>query len=50
MKLPRIDLKELEKQKQENREERLAFMKKYVAYLKTKSPKKWSKEQKKLIE
>jgi len=50
MKTPKIDLKELEKQKKENFKHRLEFNKKYVEWLKKTSNKEWSKQQKKLID
>jgi hypothetical protein len=48
-KLPVIDLKQLDKEKEKNFEQRLKFIDKYVEYIKKTSNKKWSKEQKKLI-
>jgi hypothetical protein len=50
MKTPNIDLKELEKQKKDNFQQRLEFIDKYVDWLKKKSNKEWSKQQKKLID
>ena len=50
MKTPRIDLRELEKFKKENFRERLEFIDKYVDWLKKTSNKKWSSEQKNLID
>jgi hypothetical protein len=50
MKTPKIDLKELEKFKKENFRERLEFIDKYVDWLKKSSNKKWSSEQKNLID
>jgi len=50
MKMPKIDLKELEKQKKENFRQRLEFNKKYVKWLKKTSNNEWSKQQKKLID
>jgi len=49
MKLPEIDLKELNKLKEENFKERLAFVEKYANWVKNSSNKKWSSEQKKII-
>jgi len=42
MKLPHIDLNELDKLKEENFKERLAFIDKYVEWIKKTSNKKWS--------
>jgi hypothetical protein len=50
MKLPYIDLNELDKLKEENFKERLAFIDKYVEWMKKTSNKKWSSQQKKLID
>lgn len=50
MKTPKIDLKELKKQKEENFKQRLEFNKKYVKWLKKTPNREWSKQQKKLIE
>jgi len=50
MNMPKIDLKELEKQKKENFRQRLEFNKKYVEWLKKTSNKEWSKQQKELID
>ncbi len=50
MKLPDVDLKELEKQKKENFQRRLEFIDQYVEWLKKTPNKKWSKQQKKLID
>mgnify|MGYP006300747011 FL=1 len=50
MKIPDVDLKELEKQKKENFKQRLEFIDKYVEWLKKTPNKKWSKQQKKLID
>ena len=49
MKTPHIDLKELEKIKEENFRERLEFIDKYVEWLKKTPNKKWSSQQKKII-
>lgn len=49
MKLPKIDLKELEKFKKENFKERLIFIEQYADWQKKNSNKKWSSGQKKLI-
>lgn len=48
MKIPKIDLKELEKLKQDNFKERLEFIDKYTEWLKKTSNKKWSSQQKKI--
>jgi len=50
MKMPDIDLKELKKQKEENFRQRLEFIDKYVEWLKKTPNKKWSKQQKELID
>jgi hypothetical protein len=50
MKTPDIDLKELKKIKQENFRQRLEFIDKYVEWLKKNPNKKWSKQQKDLID
>ena len=50
MKLPKIDLEELKKQKEENFKQRLEFIDKYVEWLKKTSNKEWSSQQKKIID
>ena len=50
MKTPYIDLKELERLKKENFRERLEFIEKYVKWLKKKSNKEWSSQQKDIID
>ena len=50
MKTPNIDLKELDKLKEENFKQRLDFIEKYVEWLKKTPNKKWSSQQKKLID
>jgi hypothetical protein len=50
MRTPRINLKELEKMKQENFKERLEFIDKYVEWMKRTSNKTWSSQQKELID
>jgi len=50
MKIPDIDLEELEKQKKENFRRRLEFIDQYVEWLKKTPNKKWSRQQKKLID
>ena len=49
MKFPDIDLKELKKFKEDNLNERLEFIGKYAHWLKKKSNKEWSSEQKEII-
>jgi hypothetical protein len=48
MRTPPIDLKELEKLKEENFRERLEFIEKYVEWVKKTSNKEWSTQQKEL--
>lgn len=50
MKLPKINLKELEKFKEKNFRERLEFIDKYAEWVKKSSNKKWSSSQKKIID
>ncbi len=50
MKTPNIDLEKLKKLKEDNFKERLEFIDKYTEWLKKKSNKKWSSEQKDLID
>jgi hypothetical protein len=50
MKLPKIDLKELEKFKEENFKERLKFIDQYTEWLKKTPNKVWSSQQKKIID
>jgi len=50
MRIPNIDLEELKRIKEENFKERLEFIDKYVEWLKKTSNKKWSSEQKDLID
>ncbi len=50
MKTPTIDLKELQKSKEENFKERLKFIDKYTDWLKKSSNKKWSSQQNKIID
>ena len=49
-KLPRVDLKELKKLKEDNFKERLEFIDKYVEWLKKTPNKKWSSQQKDIID
>jgi len=48
--LPKINLKELEIQKEKNRRERLAFAKLYAEWVKKQNNDKWSKAQKRIID
>lgn len=48
-KFPKIDLKELNEEKERNRQSRLDFIDKYTEWLKKTSNKKWSKQQNKII-
>jgi hypothetical protein len=50
MKVPNVDLEELEKQKKRNFQQRLEFIDQYVEWLKKTPNKKWSKQQKKIID
>lgn len=50
MKAPDIDLKELKKQKKQNFIDRLNFIKQYAQWVKKTPNKKWSSQQKKLID
>jgi len=50
MKTPHIDLEELKKIKEENFKERLDFIDKYTEWLKKSPNKKWSFQQKKIIQ
>jgi hypothetical protein len=50
MKTPKIDLEELKKQKKENFKERLEFIEKYSEWVKKKTDKEWSRQQKDLID
>jgi len=43
MKIPKIDLKELQREKKRNEKERLEFIDLYVKWLKKTPNKKWSK-------
>jgi hypothetical protein len=49
-KLPRVDLKELKKFKEDNFRERLEFIDMYVEWLKKTPNKEWSSQQKDLID
>ncbi|MCD6147021.1 MAG: hypothetical protein J7J34_03345 [Thermoplasmata archaeon] len=50
MKIPEIDLKELEKLKEDNFRERLEFIDLYAEWVKKTSNKKWSSQQKDIID
>jgi dsDNA-binding SOS-regulon protein len=50
MKLPKIDLKELKKLKEDNFKERLDFIDQYTEWLKKSPNKKWSSQQSNLIQ
>lgn len=50
MKLPKIDLKKLEEMKKQNFKDRLEFIDKYAEWVLKTPNRKWSKEQKKLID
>lgn len=50
MRMPRIDLEELKKLKEDNFKDRLKFIDKYADWLKKGSNKKWSSEQKEIID
>ena len=49
MKLPKIDLNELKKLKEDNFRERLEFIDRYANWVKKKTNKQWSSQQKDLI-
>jgi len=48
--MPKIDLEELEMQKEEILKQRLEFKKQYSAWLKKTSNEEWSKQQKDIID
>jgi len=50
MKLPKIDLEELEKLKEDNFKDRMEFIEKYAEWVKNNSNKKWSSQHKKVID
>jgi len=50
MKTPPINLKELQRLKEENFQDRLRFLEKYAEWVKKTSNKTWSKQQRDLIE
>ena len=50
MKLPKIDLEELKKLKEENFKERLIFIDQYAGWVKKNLNQKWSSEQKEIID
>ena len=45
----KIDLKEMEKEKERNRKSRMKFIHQYTAWLKKTPNKEWSKQQNKLL-
>ena len=49
MKIPKINLKELKKLKEDNFKERLEFIDKYADWMKKNTNKKWSSQQAKII-
>ena len=49
MKLPKIDLEQLRKQKEENFKDRLEFIDLYTEWLKKQPNRKWSSQQKNVI-
>ena len=49
MKIPKIDIEELKKFKEQNSKERMEFIDKYAEWVKKNSNKKWSSEQKGII-
>ena len=50
MKVPNIDLEKLKKFKENNFQERLDFIKQYAEWVKKNSNKKWSSQQKDLVD
>jgi glutamyl-tRNA reductase len=50
MNIPTVDLKELKRLKEDNFKERLEFIEKYSEWVKKKTDKEWSKQQKVLID
>ncbi len=50
MKLPKIDLEALEKMKKQNFKDRLEFIDKYAEWVLKTPNRKWSREQKRLID
>ena len=50
IKIPDINLKELEEQKNRNLQERMEFIKLYAEWIKKKSNKEWSSQQAKIID
>ena len=50
MKLPKIDLKELEEMKKENFKARMEFVGKYAEWLKKTPNKEWSAQQKEIVQ
>jgi len=50
MKIPDIDIDKLKKFKEKNFQDRLEFVKKYAQWLKKTPDKKWSSQQRKIID
>lgn len=50
MRMPKINLEEMEKFKEQNFKERLEFIDKYAEWAKKQPNKKWSSEQKRIID
>ena len=50
MKIPKIDIKELQEAKEQNFKERLEFIDRYTDWLKKSPNKKWSPQQNKIID
>lgn len=50
MSIPNIDLEELKRLKEENFKERLEFIEKYVEWVKKNKNKKWSSEQRNIMD
>jgi len=50
MKIPKIDIEELKKFKEQNSKERMEFIDKYAEWVKKNSNEKWSSEQKGIID
>lgn len=48
--MPKIDLKEMEEEKERNRQERLEFIELYAEWVKKTPNEVWSKQQKELID
>ena len=50
MKFPKVDLEELNRQKEQNFQERLKFIDLYVEWLKKMPNKEWSRQQKQVVD